>query len=105
MQHDEYTQGWTAAIEHTLQHDQATFNAAGMTPAVTLRDKNGNAIVPTGAVSWANAAVSRIRYSPAVGDLVASKSPYRLHWKVTDGSGKIAFYPQGEPIVLTVYEP
>jgi hypothetical protein len=103
MQYDEYTEGWTAPIEHTLEHDGATFNASGITPSLTLKDKDGNAITFTGTVTWADSSVSRIRYSPAAGDLVASKSPYKLHWKVTDGSGKIAFYPQGAPIMLTVY--
>jgi hypothetical protein len=105
MQYDEYTEGWTAPIEHTLEHDGETFNAATMTPSLTLRDKDGNAVTFTGTVSWADASVSLIRFSPASTDFVNAKSPYKLHWKVTDGSGKIAFYPQGGPILITVYKP
>jgi hypothetical protein len=105
MQYEEYTAGWTAPIEHSLLHDGATFNGAGMTPAIILTDKNGAAVSVSGSVAWANSAVSRVRYSPAAADLVAAKSPYKMHWKVTDGAGKIAFYPQGAPIMLTVYAP
>jgi hypothetical protein len=105
MQYDEYTEGWTARIEHTLQHDGVSFNASGMTPSLSLRDKDGNVVTFTGSVAWADSSVSRIRFTPSSTDLVQAKSPYKLHWKVTDGAGKIAFYPQGAPILITVYKP
>jgi hypothetical protein len=103
MQYDEYTQGWTAPIEHTLEHDGASFDATGMTPSLVLKDKNGAVIAFTGTVAWAAAATSRIRFSPAATDLLAAGSPYTLHWKVTDAEGKIAYYPQGAPITLKVH--
>jgi hypothetical protein len=103
MQYDEYTQGWTAAIEHTLEHDGVTFNASGMTPSLVLKDKDGTVVVFTGTVEWAAAATSRIRFNPAATDLLAANSPYTLHWKVTDAAAKIAYYPQGAPITLKVH--
>lgn len=107
--YDEYVEGWTAPIEYTLEHKDphtgavATFNASGMTPSLVLKDKNGNVITFTGTVEWAVEATSKIRFNPAATDFVASKSPYTLHWKVTDGAGKIAYYPQGPPIKVKVH--
>jgi hypothetical protein len=105
MQYEEYTEGWTVPIEHDLKHDRQSFNASGMTPALVLKDKTGTAVTITGTVEWANEASSRIRFTPSATDLVAAKSPYKMHWKVTDLAGKIAYYPQGAPILMTVYAP
>jgi len=109
MLFDEYVEGWTAPIEYTLKHQDPatgateTFDASGMTPSLVLRDKNGIAIAFTGTVEWADDSVSKIRFNPAATDLVATKSPYTLHWKVTDGAGKIAYYPQGPAIKVKVH--
>jgi hypothetical protein len=103
MQTDEYTEGHTAPIEYDLRHDNASYDATGMTPSLVLKDKDGAEITITGTVEWATAATSRIRFNPAATDLVASKSPYTLRWKVTDLSGKIAYYPQGQAITLKIF--
>lgn len=100
---DEYTEGWTAPIEYWLQHDGVSFNATGMTPSIVLKDRDGNAVVVSGTVEWADALTSKIRFNPANTDFIASKSPYKLRWKVTDGSGKVAYYPQGNPILIQIY--
>ncbi len=106
---DEYVAGWTAPIEYDLRHknpqtgEESSFNAAGMTPGLVLRDKDGNVVTFTGTVEWADAAVSRIRFNPAATDFSAAKSPYALHWKVTDGAGKVAYYPQGTPVRVKVH--
>lgn len=106
---DEYTEGWTSSVEYTLLHKDpetgasSTFDASGMTPAVVIKDKDGAAVDTTGDVSWADATESKIRYTPDAADLTASGSPYKLHWKVTDLTGQIAFYPQGTPILLRVF--
>ncbi len=103
QQVDEYTEGWTAAIEYDLSHDHRTFDASGMTPSLVLKDKDGNVVQVQGIIDWANAAESRIRFNPAATDLVVSKAPYTLHWKVTDAAEKVAFYPQGTPILVRVF--
>jgi hypothetical protein len=105
MQHDEYTEGWTAPIEYYLKHDGETFNASGMTPDLVLTDKSGNVVAVKGTVTWADENVSKIRFTPDPTDFDASLSPYKLHWKVTENSSPvaIAFYPQGEPILIEVY--
>lgn len=103
MKHDEYTEGFTAPIQYDLLNDNATFNATGMTPGLILKDCNGNVITVTGTVSWANQLASRIEFVPGTGDFKAALSPYTLHWTVTDSNGKIATYPQGEPILIDIY--
>jgi hypothetical protein len=95
--------GSTAPMEWDLKNDGASFDAQGMDPSAVLRDKDGNVVTFAGTVEWANAALSRIRYSPADSDLDDAKSPYTLHLTVTDGLNKKAFYPDGQPITLVVY--
>jgi hypothetical protein len=101
------TEGWTSPIDYDLEIQTngawASFNATSMTPSLVLKDKDGTVIAFAGTVSWQTAATSRIRFSPAATDFVNSKSPYTLHWKVTDTSSKVAFYPQGEPIIIVVH--
>jgi hypothetical protein len=104
MQTLELTEGWEAAIEYDLLHDGIAFNATGYTPSMVLKDKTGAVVTTTGNVEWADDDNSRIRYNPDATDLDASLSPYTLHWKVTDAAGKDAFYPQGSPIIVRVYE-
>ncbi len=103
MQLDEYCEGWTSPIEYTLEHNGESFSAAGMTPGMVLRDKDGNAITFTGTVEWADETESKIRFNPASTDFDADLSPYTLRWKVTDTEGKIAYYPQGKAIILRIY--
>lgn len=107
--YDEYVEGWTAPIEYTLKHKDpqtgeiSTFDASGMTPGLILKDKDGNAVSTTGKVEWADAPSSKIRYNPAATDFVAANSPYYFHWKVTDGAGKDAYYPQGTRIQVKIH--
>ena len=100
-QTDEYVEGWTAPIDYELKRTNETtrrvetFDATGSTPGLVLVDRDGNAIDTSGKVTWIDAANSVIRYTPAAGDLLASKSPYRARWTVTD-SGAFSAYPKGE---------
>lgn len=81
-----------------------TFNASGMILALTIKGKDGSAVDTTapGKVEWLDQANSRARFNRAVGDFLESKSPYYLHWTVTDGNGKTASWPQGDGFELVV---
>lgn len=108
-EYDEYHEGWTAAIEYDLKDKTissgvaSTFDATGMTAGAVLKDKDGNSVDLTSKVEWADQSNSRIRLNPAATTFESSKSPYKLNWKVTDGSSKVAYYPQGAPIQIKVY--
>lgn len=108
---EEFVEGWTDPIEYDLKKaatpggTPATFDATGMTPAIVITDARGAAVDVAGNVAWANAAASRIRYSPDAGDFVAKNGPLRVRWKVTDSGGKVAFFPPGPGLVWQVFEP
>jgi hypothetical protein len=103
MQH--FTEGWTTPIEYQLKKNGAAFNATGMTVETILTDKDKVEITEVGSTAWSDAANSIVKYSPAASDLTAARSPMGIRWKVTDGAGKIAFFPQGEPEELVVHRP
>lgn len=96
--------GATAPMEWDLKNDGAVFNATNMTPSAVLRDKNSLVVTIGGTIEWANVAASRVRYNPGSTDLDDSKSPYTLHFTVTDGANKTAYYPDGQPIILVVHK-
>lgn len=79
----------------TVGGTPVTFNASGMTVAMVIKAKDGTAVDTTGKVTWQDQANSRVRFARAAGDLLKSKSPYYVHWVVTDGNGKEASFPGG----------
>jgi len=82
--------------------NKVAINGTGLTVTLYLRDRNGGLVNVTGEVAWLVAADGTVRYSPAAGDLKVERSPYAARFKVTDGSGKDAFYPNGPADVWTV---
>lgn len=107
---DEYVQGWTAPIDYELKRTNETtrrletFDATGATPALVLVDRDGATVDTFGKVTWFDASHSIVRYTPASGDLMAAKSPYRARWTVLD-SGALSTYPKGEMLEWTIRTP
>lgn len=107
---DEYVEGWTAPIDYELKRTNETtrrletFDATGSTPALVLVDRDGAAVNTAGKVAWFDATNSIVRYTPAAGDLLAAKSPYRARWTVTD-SGALSTYPKGDMIEWQIRTP
>ncbi len=95
-------QGFTEPILQDLLGDGATFDASGLTLALSLWDREGAMVATAGKVDWKTASASRARFSPAVDDLKVSGSPYFARWSVTDVSGKTLPFPSGAPDVWTV---
>jgi hypothetical protein len=73
-----------------------TFNATGLTITMVIKAKDGTSVTTTSKVQWADATNSRARFNRVAGDLLKSKSPYYVHWVVTDGLGKTASWPEGD---------
>ena len=90
------------AIDHALLANGAAINGTGKTVALELYDAQNGKVDVTGKVAWLDQAGGTTRYSPATGDLLASLSPYKARWKVTDGAGKVVFFPNREADVWTV---
>jgi hypothetical protein len=98
----EIVEGWTGDLDFQLKSDNVAVNLTGTTVGLILQDSNGVVITPGGTTSIVDPVLGKVRFSPAVGDLVASKSPYNARWKVTDGVGKVVFFPSGADDVWIV---
>jgi len=99
------TEGWTGPLDFILQSDGAAQDLTGMTVTLVLTGVDGTIATTTGNVSVTDAAAGKVRYSPDATDLLSAKQPYRGRWKVTDGAGKIVFFPNGEADLWKVWAP
>lgn len=101
----EIVQGWTEPITAQLLADGEPVDLTGCTVVFVLYDKAGVAVSLSGTASIVTAASGDVKFSPAVGDLLAASTPHKARWKVTDGSGKISYFPNGEAEVMIVRLP
>jgi len=90
-------EGQTAAVDVQLTNRSTVPDLTGSTPELVLKGSDGSSVTTSGKVSWIDPALAQVRFSPASGDLVAAKSPYAARWKLTDGGGKVAYWPDDEP--------
>ncbi len=95
------TEGWTSPLDTQLQLDGAAFDASGMSVASEIHGRDGVAVVVT--TTWQIQATSVARLALTAGQLTVSKTPYTVKFKVTDGSGKIAYFPSGDPMFINVF--
>lgn len=99
-------EGWTERIKYALTiNDGTVLDMTGFTVALVGVDRALTALVFSGSVGIETAALGVVYFDPAVTDLSASNSPYRLRWKVTDTSGKIAYFPRTEPLTWNIETP
>jgi|SRR5439155_8746573 len=93
--------GWTGPLDFQLTAADVPVPLTGMTVDLILKDRRGVAIAA--ATSVPDPVTGRVRYSPTPTDLDYRRSPYTAHWKVTDASGKVVFFPGDEPDLWIVY--
>ena len=103
------TEGWTQTLDaFTLKANGTALSLTGLTVTMVLKDRNGDAVDTDGDLTpdpdqGTNPGV--IRYTPDAADFVAAKSPYTVRFKVVDGDGAIAFFPNGEADQIVVVKP
>lgn len=93
----ELVEGWTGPLEFQLLADGTAQDLTGMTVELILKDSEGTAITTTGDITVTGAATGEVTYAPDSADLAAAASPLASRFKVTDGSGKVVYFPSGEP--------
>lgn len=76
-------EGWTEPLSYTLQADGAVIDLTNRTVSIYLYDASGIRTTPAGAVTVVDAVHGKISFTPADGDLLASRSPYRVRFKVS----------------------
>lgn len=87
-------EGWTGRLTWQLTEDGDNLNGTGLTlSALDVSDCDGASVTTTGDYGWVTQASGTVYYDPDAGELVASKSPYRVRFQVTDGTGLIVWYP------------
>ena len=100
----EVVEGWTTRLTFQLEDDGTAIDGTGLT--VSALDIVGNdnvAVTTTSDYGWATQASGTVYYDPDSADFVASKSPYRIRYQLTDGSGKVVWYPNGAADTIIVH--
>jgi len=95
-------EGTTTPLDFQLESDGVPVpgGLAGMTVELLLNRADGTAVNTTGKVTVPDPAAAKVRFNPAAGDLSvppsAAETRYEARWKVTDGGGKVGYWPSGE---------
>lgn len=105
MAEEQLVEGWTDPITQQLLNDGAAVNITGCTVALLLYDRSGVAISLGGSTSVVTATTGTVKFSPGASDLKAARSPIKARWKVTDGTGKISYFPNAGADTWTVRKP
>lgn len=98
----EFVHGWTEPVDMQLLRKGVPENLVGKTVSIVATDKNGNTPI-TGTVSVQDATNGIVRLTPSAGDFDATKSPYRVWWRITNGFLQDAFAPSGEPDIWIIH--
>lgn len=98
-------EGWTGDLDFQLLADGNAQNISGNSIALIVQDHSGASVTFAGNISVPDATTGKVRFSPQPADLLAAKSPYNVRWKVTDGAGKVVFFPSGKDDFWTVRPP
>lgn len=104
--------GWTGLLgPFTLKLAGVAFNLSGYTVELVLHTPMGASVPAGGTVSVLNQGTfpGQVTYAPVAGDFTFSSSGnlnpqrYKLHWKVTDGLGKVVYFPNVDGDEISVY--
>lgn len=96
-------EGWTGTIDCYLVADGAAYDLTGATVTLLLFTVDGGQVTLGGSVAISSPATAgHVTYSPAVGDMYARYSPYRVRFKVVDGLGKVRYFPTANTDIWNV---
>lgn len=102
----ELVQGWTSPLDYGLAMGTDTSpDLTGMTVTLRVSTVEGVDLSLGGSVALLTATAGTVRYTPATDGTDIIKGTYRTRFKVVDGSGRIAYFPSGEPDTWKVYQP
>jgi uncharacterized phiE125 gp8 family phage protein len=86
-------EGHTGVIDETLKSNGEAVNLTGMTVELVLQTALGALVDTAGDVTVPTPAEGVVRYTPDAADLLATQTPHVARWKVTDGNGRVVFFP------------
>ncbi len=100
----ELVEGATARQTFQLQRDGANLDGTGLTvSALDIVGSDGTVVDTSGDFGWEVQAGGTVYYDPDAADFVASKSPYKVRYQITDGGGKTVWFPNGKADEIKVY--
>jgi hypothetical protein len=93
----EVVEGETARLVLPLTEDGVALDGTGFTVTdLLITTAEGQPLDTTGDFGWVVEADGTVYYDPDATDFEAGHSPYRVRVKLTDGTGKIRFYPNSK---------
>lgn len=99
-------QAWTERIRYALTINNGTvIDLTGMTIGLVGKDRYSTDLVFAGTVGSDDPTEGIVYLDPAVTDLLAANSPYRVRWSVTDSDGKTAYFPREDPLIWKIELP
>lgn len=100
----EIVEGWTSRLTFQLSDDGVAIDGTGLTvSALDIVGNDGVAVTTTSDFGWLTQGSGTVYYDPDAADFVASKSPYRIRYQLTDGGGAVAWYPNGAADTIVVH--
>lgn len=97
---------WTEEVPFTLREDgQVAPYDSSTSVELDLHDKFGQRVTPTGTLTRLPDS-ALVGWVPGAGDLLETRSPYSLRFKLTDAdTARVRFYPNGTPVLVRVHKP
>lgn len=99
-------EGWTGALPFTLLADGSPVDLSGLTVKIVLKNAAGTTVKDTTAgITVTSATGGQVEYVPtsSSGDLfVASQTPYRVRFRVTDATPRSVYFPNDEEDLIEV---
>lgn len=100
----EIVEGWTGALPFTLLADDSPIDLSGMTVYIVLKDARGTTIKDsTAGVSVTGSTAGQVSYTPSSSDFAAARMPYRIRFRVKDGSSGVIYHPNGAEDLISVF--
>ncbi len=99
-------EGWTGALPFTLKADGTPVDLTGLTVRIILKGQDGTVFKNTSSGLTVTGSTSgQLEYAPcsSSGDLfLASQTPYRVRFSVTDATPDTVYFPNDEEELIEV---
>lgn len=99
-------EGWSGALPFTLKADGTAVDLTGLTVQIVLKSADGTVVKNTSSgITVTASTAGQVEYLPSTssGDLfLASQTPYKIRFKVTDATPKTVYFPNDEEDLIEV---
>lgn len=98
----EVVEGWTGALPFTLNADGDPVDLTGMIVTIVLKNADGTVVNDSSSgITVTNATGGEVTYAPTSSAFVATKTPYKIRFRVVDAVAKTVYFPnEDEDLIL-----